>query len=352
MLNLEITSGKINDKAQKVVVYGPEGIGKSTFAACFPDALFIDTEGSTGELNVRRLPVPSSWAYLMWEVEQVKLNPEICNTLVIDTADWAEKLCIADLCEKNQMSGIESFGYGKGYVYLEEEFGRLLNRLTDLIDLGINVVLTAHAAMRKFEQPDESGAYDRWELKLQKKLAPLAKEWADMVLFANYETYVVKEGSGDMKKAKAKGGKRVMYTTHHPCWDAKNRKGFPEKIDFDFSAIANAIPARNVQTKQETYTSPPPLTETSEPAEHSLEEISEPKQEIPVVQDESGKKQLYDLMNAHGISRAQIQNIVSKKGYFPADMPIENYPEDYIKGVLVGAWDQVHQAILDEEIPF
>lgn len=188
--------------------------------------------------------------------------------------------------------------------------------------------------------------------KATKKLAPLAKEWADMVLFANYETYVVKEGSGDMKKAKAKGGKRVMYTTHHPCWDAKNRKGFPEKIDFDFSAIANAIPARNVQTKQETYTSPPPLTETSEPAEHSLEEISEPKQEIPVVQDESGKKQLYDLMNAHGISRAQIQNIVSKKGYFPADMPIENYPEDYIKGVLVGAWDQVHQAILDEEIPF
>ena len=169
MLNVEITSGKINNKAQKVVIYEPEGIGKSTFAAHFPNPLFIDTEGSTGELDVRRLPAPTSWQYLMWEIDQVKANPDICSSLIIDTADWAERLCINNLCEKNQVSGIEGFGYGKGYVYLEEEFGRFLNRLSDLIDLGINVVFTAHATMRKFEQPDESGAYDRWELKLQKK---------------------------------------------------------------------------------------------------------------------------------------------------------------------------------------
>lgn len=213
MLNVEITSGKINNKAQKVVIYGPEGIGKSTFAAHFPNPLFIDTEGSTGELDVRRLPAPTSWSYLTWEIDQVKANPNICSSLIIDTADWAERLCINNLCEKNQVSGIEGFGYGKGYVYLEEEFGRFLNRLSDLIDLGINVVFTAHATMRKFEQPDESGAYDRWELKLQKKDGPLLKEWADMVLFANYETFVVKEGSGDMKKAKAKGGRSDAHRT-------------------------------------------------------------------------------------------------------------------------------------------
>lgn len=45
-MNFEITSG-INDKPLKVVVYGPEGIGKSTFAAQFPEPLFIDTEGSS-----------------------------------------------------------------------------------------------------------------------------------------------------------------------------------------------------------------------------------------------------------------------------------------------------------------
>ena len=109
MLNVDITSGKINNKAQKVVIYGPEGIGKSTFAAHFPNPLFIDTEGSTGELDVRRLPAPTSWQYLMWEIDQVKANPDICSSLIIDTADWAERLCINNLCEKNQVSGIEGF---------------------------------------------------------------------------------------------------------------------------------------------------------------------------------------------------------------------------------------------------
>ncbi len=82
--------------------------------------------------------------------------------------------------------------------------------------MGINVVLTAHAKIVKFEQPDEMGAHDRWELKLGiKRLQKLlTKEWADMVLFCNYKTV-----SGCMTKVKFKGqgGKRVMYTTHHPA---------------------------------------------------------------------------------------------------------------------------------------
>ena len=173
-MGLNIHTGKIL-KPQKVVIYGPEGIGKSTLASHFPDPLFIDTEGSTNDLDIKRLTPPTSWAMLMSYVAQVKEDPTVCRTLVIDTADWAEKLCSQEICDKNKVDSIEGFSYGKGYVYLEEEFGRLLNRLSDLIDKGINVVLTAHAMMRKFEQPDESGAYDRWELKLQKKISPLVK---------------------------------------------------------------------------------------------------------------------------------------------------------------------------------
>ncbi|WP_459997774.1 ATP-binding protein, partial [Paradesulfitobacterium aromaticivorans] len=205
---MEITRGKIAS-AQKCVIFGPEGIGKSTFAAQFPNPVFIDTEGSTKHMDVARTPRPSSWAMLLEQVKYFKAHPQKCDSLIIDTADWAEQLCIIEICAKANKGGIEDFGYGKGYVYLAEEFGKLLNYLEELIELGINVVLTAHAQMRKFEQPDEMGAYDRWEMKLQKKTAPLVKEWADMVLFANYETYVVKT---DDKKNKAQGGKRVINT--------------------------------------------------------------------------------------------------------------------------------------------
>ena len=88
---MEITRGKVQ-KAKKVVIYGPEGIGKSTFASRFPDPVFIDTEGSTNDMDVARLPRPTSWNMLFEAIEYIKNNPGVCKTLVIDTIDWAELL--------------------------------------------------------------------------------------------------------------------------------------------------------------------------------------------------------------------------------------------------------------------
>ena len=196
---MKIISGKIR-KYQKVTVYGPEGIGKSTFASRFPRPLFIDTEGSTAHLDVDRLERPSSWVMLMQYIDALKKDNQGYQTLVIDTVDWAEHLCVEYICHKYQHNGIEDFGYGKGYMYEKEEFGRLLNRLQDLVDTRMNVVLTAHAMVRKFERPDQP-PYDRYELKLNKagaqKISDMVKEWADMLLFANYKEEVYKVDSKD-----------------------------------------------------------------------------------------------------------------------------------------------------------
>ena len=244
---MQIITG-VMPKATKAVLYGPEGIGKTSFAAKAPNPLFIDTEGSTTRLNVRRLPAPQSWAMVLEQVQWVIYNPQVCSTLVVDTADWAQRLATDAVCARLKIGGIEDLGYGKGYSYVYEEFGRLLNLLDQVIDRGINVIITAHAAMRKFEQPDEMGSYDRWELKLNNSqkcsIAGMVKEWADMVLFANYETIVVKN---ENKKGKAQGGQRVMYTAHHPCWDAKNRFGLAEKLSFDFQQVAHCFPMINAQ---------------------------------------------------------------------------------------------------------
>ena len=181
----------------------------------------IDTEGGTAHMDVRRIDRPQSWEELLSIISEVAADPNVCKTLVLDTADWAEALCVAYVCQKYKQNSIESFGYGKGYTILGEEFGRLFAALDAVIASGKNVVITAHAKMRKFEQPDEQGAYDRWEMKLSKQVAPLLKEWCDMLLFLNYKTYVV---TTETNAKKAQGGKRVIYTSHHPCWDAKNRR--------------------------------------------------------------------------------------------------------------------------------
>lgn len=350
---MNITKGKIN-KAVKCVIYGPEGIGKSTFASKFPNALFIDTEGSTNHMDVARTDKPSSWTMILQQVQYVTEHPDICDTLIIDTIDWAEQLCVENICFNHHKKGIEDFGYGNGYIYVKEEFGRFLNKLGDLIDKGINVVLTAHAQMRKFEQPDELGAYDRWELKLGKKTSsqtsPLVKEWADLLLFANYKTYsIAVDDTG--KKHKAQGGKRVMYTQHHPCWDAKNRHDLPEELDFNYEYISHCIPLKgslngitlkvdkgeeNVNNIASTESNDN-KTIVAEPVQVQASDVNEQLKGVP--------KDLSDLMITYGVKESEIQAAVASRGYYPIDTPIANYDSGFIKGVLVGAWNSMYKVI-------
>lgn len=375
---MQITKGK-RARAQKVVVYGPEGIGKSTFAAQFPEPIFIDTEGSTDNMDVARLNKPSSYTMLKNEIAWVKANPTVCKTLVIDTIDWAESLVIADVCAQHGKKGIEDFSWGKGYTYTKEEMGRLLNLLSELVDLGINVVLTAHAQMRKFEQPDEMGSYDRWELKLGKKTssqtAPLVKEWADMVLFANYKTVVMTADNG---KKKATGGQRVLYTQHHPAWDAKNRHGLPEEMPFDYAGIAHIFNQAQPQpTPQPQQTVPEPApqapaqeqTPTAEPAPQvqpqAQETPQQPSQAPESLTQPAPERQPYqepnlalpqalrDLMIQKQVTELEVQKAVAQKGYYPEDTPVIMYDPGFIDGVLIGAWDQVFSMIKDNRIlPF
>ena len=345
---MEIIRGVIQS-AQKCVIYGPEGIGKSYLASKFPNPLFSDTEGSTKHMDVARLPDPSSWTMLVQEAEYVKANPTVCNTYIVDTADWAERMCKEKICSEASKTGIEDFGYGKGYTYLAEEFGRYLNLLTDIIDRGIHVVLVAHAQMRKFEQPDEMGAYDRWEMKLEKKVYPLLKEWADIILFCNYKTIVVNvDNQGAAKgKNKVQGGKRVMYTTHHPCWDAKNRHDLLPEIPLDWDEIKHIFPVMNANA-----TTAPPVTKSTEIVTEKQENVPEPPKTEPA---SNIPKPLADLMKEKNVTVNEIRQVVAAKGYYPLSTPIENYDPKFVDGVLVGAWPQVFAMIKDarsDEIPF
>lgn len=388
---MEIIRGRI-PCAKKIVIYGPEGIGKSTFASRFPDPVFIDTEGSTNAMDVARFPKATSWQMLLEQVDYTRRTPGVCKTLVIDTIDWAESMCIDYICSKHRKSGIEDFGYGNGYVYVKEELGRFLNKLSEVVEAGINVVLTAHAQIRKFEQPDELGAYDRWELKLGKKTqsqtSPLIKEWADMLLFANYKTFSVAVDDKGQKR-KAQGGERVMYTTHHACWDAKNRYGLPDEAPFDYSVIASIIeqdqterpatvsepaPQETVAAAPQTPTAPP--VEAPAPVQPTPPPAPEPKAPDPTPDgqqmnlplntpevasniDPGIPKCLRDLMQAYGVDEWDIQNVVEAKGYVPQGTPVRDYDTvnpGIIEGLLVASWDQVYAAIKQmkeqESIPF
>lgn len=362
---MQITKGRQN-VPYKVVIYGPEGIGKTTFAAQFPDPLFIDTEGSTARMDVARLPKPSSWSHLA-EMIQFVIKEKPCQTLVIDTADWAESLAKEYVINSggDKIKSIEDFGYGKGFTMLAEQFGKFLNKLTEVCNAGINVVLTAHAWMRKFEQPDEMGAYDRWELKLEKKVAPLIKEWADMVLFANYKTQIIEDPKTKTKKAF--GGQRVMYTTHHPAWDAKNRDGLPEEMTLDFANITHLFTASAPTASAPVETPKPVEAKQDEPEQKAQEKSPEPVKEPEaapasdlVAYPPELPAKVADLLRPMNATAGNLLMAIGPTttgglGFWPADMTIEAIPESFWDYVVAEGWvDMIHPKIQEilMEIPY
>ena len=375
---MKITKGK-RARAQKVVIYGTEGIGKSSLASQFPEPLFIDTEGSTDNMDVARLDKPTSWIMLNNQIAFIKANPTVCKTLVIDTIDWAESLCVDNLCAMHGKKGIEDFGYGNGYVYAKEEMGRFLNKLQDLIEIGINVVLTAHAQIRKFELPDEMGSYDKYELKLGKKTssqtAPLVKEWADLLLFCNYKTYLISQEKSTKKKAQ--GNQRVMYTEHNPAWDAKNRHGLPSELPLDYNSIAHIFKTevkeevkktvqtefKNEKKEQLQFEQPkyngdleaPKIEKTQEekimdnfgdivkeventPVEELVNPFKSKPEYIPPA--------LWDLMLQDNVTEEDIQLVTESKGYFPKGTPMSVYHEQgYLTGYIIPKWEGLKQLL-------
>jgi len=315
---LNITEGK-EKRPLKIVIYGPEGIGKSSLSAHFPFPLFIDTEGSTSSLDVRRIKCSKSWNELIDVIKEVKKTPNICKTLVIDTADWAEILCTAAVCEKYRKNSISEFPYGYGYVYLQDEFSKLLNLLDELIETGINVVITAHAKPRKFELPEEQGSFDRYEMKLSKQVCPLLKEWCDCLFFCNYKIHVV---TSENNSKKAQGGKRVMYTAHTPTYDAKNRFGLAEELDLDFSSIAHLF----------------------EPQEANLGEI---KPSVPV--ERNTIVTLRKMIEEAGVSEEDVQKVVTARGHYKEGTKIDEYTDDFITRWIIPNWKKIIEAIKNNE---
>lgn len=229
---MKITRG-IRHTAKRVVLHGVEGIGKSTLASEFPDAVIIDTEDGSNHLDVARVTV-TKWPDLEGAIHDLIRDQQGFKTVVIDSIDWAERLLIELV--KGQKKSIEDIPYGKGYTMVAEAMGRMLGLLDQLVALGLNVVLVGHTTVKRCNPPDMDEGYDRFELKLTKQSGPLVKEWADCILFANYRTRLVEGADG---RTRAKGGTdRVLHTERTAAWDAKNRYGLPAEIPMTIDALA------------------------------------------------------------------------------------------------------------------
>jgi hypothetical protein len=346
---LTITQGK-SPGTQRVTIYGPEGVGKTCFASCFPDPLFIPAEDGIRHVDVKHFPVPATFQQFREMICYIRDHPELCMTLVVDTLDAAERLCMEHVCKSNGKKSIEDFGYGRGYTIVGEEFQGLLKCLDSIVAQGIHVVLLAHAHLRKIEQPDELGAYDHFEMKLCKQTTPLIKEWCDILGFANFKTLVTNvDGQGAAKgKNKAAGCQRVLHLTHHACWDAKARCDLPPEVPLSFEAVAHVFAPTD------------PLARlAAKAAQADFEEI--PVDEALPDKPTDTQVTAYDRLKANcmtaGIHPLEIMALCHKEFGVEADLPPAQYTPEFIEQKILADWAETVRKVetdrlTEDQLPF
>jgi hypothetical protein len=225
---------------RRVLVYGTEGIGKSTFAANAPRPIFIPTEDGVDDIDCASFPKAESFEEVIGMIGELYTAEHDYQTVVIDSLDWLERLIWAHRCRKDGKKDIEQYGYGKGYQMVLGEWREILEGLDALRrDRGMTVVLLAHSHIKRFNNP-ETEPYDRYSPKLHELASALVREWCNEVLFASYRVHTRTEDQGfNKKRARGVGGdERVIRTVEQPFCLAKNRLGMPPEIPLAWSAYA------------------------------------------------------------------------------------------------------------------
>lgn len=256
-MSLESIRHGVSAAPPRTLLYGVQGIGKTTMLAQAPYPVVIQTEDGEGKIDMPRFPLCRSYGDVMEALTILAEGNHTYKTVCIDSLDWFEPMVWGQVVADNPTtskaggtaSSIESYGYGKGYKMALDywrEYIEAINYLRNV--MGMMVIQTAHSVIKRFESP-ESDAYDKYELKLHHLAGGLLQEHSDMVIFANYLVGVTEEKVGfDQKRKRAVGsGQRMLYTQERPAYAAKNRYSLPESIVFDkggayWGVLANHIP--------------------------------------------------------------------------------------------------------------
>jgi hypothetical protein len=238
-----------------VLIYGPEGVGKDTLAAEFPDPVLIQTPGEappTG-VNIDSFGTIEDFDGLMEACAALFTEEHKFKTLIVSAVDGVERMIQAETCKRNKWQSIEEPGYGKGYVEADSVWEEFLAPLRALSapaaegGKGMAVVLIGHTEIVKFDDPTV-GTFSRYFPNLHRRAADIIKPACDIIGFLAHRITIVKaKGSFGKEEKQAQGsGSRVLYLEERPGFIAKNRYDMPDFINFQrgkgYAALAKHLP--------------------------------------------------------------------------------------------------------------
>lgn len=227
----------------RICIYGGHGIGKSTIASQFPRPIFISTEDGLNSLDVTSFPRATAIADVVSNIKTLIKEEHDFKTVVVDSVDWLIEPLIVD--SVNSQYDEKAQAYGKGSMYIAEEFREILQGLEALTTKrGMNVVLIAHSAVVKFEDP-RTDPYDRYQPKLPKACNALLQEWVDVLAFAAFKVIIKKSEAKGFDTAKVRGttnGERLLHFVESPAYAAKNRYSCPDDVEMTIENLKKLLP--------------------------------------------------------------------------------------------------------------
>jgi len=237
-----------------VLIYGPPGVGKSTFAAGAPAPLIFDVEGRTEHLDVDRLPPEafadtdedSGWDRLidaMRDLVRAARKEDLkYKTIVFDTIDRMEQLVFDHLCAEHDVDQVDEVlgGYGKWVQATIDQLKRFLAGVEAMRRAGLQPIILGHSQIKKMTPPDQLD-YDVYTLKMNMKVAKFVIEQMDVVGFARFDDVVRKAKKGETKAKVVSTNKRVLHLQREAAFEAKGGIEMPAKIELDWSQFEDAI---------------------------------------------------------------------------------------------------------------
>lgn len=248
---MKVISG-IKPHPRRIMLYGPHGVGKGTWAACAPRPIFLDIEDGLGSIDCERTEVLGTYSQVSDALTWLLTGDHNYQTAVIDTVDWLEQLIHRQVATDAGVKSIADIGYGKGYSRALPMWNWVISQLDQIRrQRKMAVILLSHAKVERYESPD-SESYDRYSPDLHKSSCSMVQEWCDEVLFANFRVFTKEQGEGSRKRTVAIGGKdRYIRTSESASSVAKNRLNLPDELPLEWSAYASAVAAYYAANKRE-----------------------------------------------------------------------------------------------------
>lgn len=212
-----------------VLIYGPSGIGKTTWCSEAEDALFLATEPGLNALHAYQVPI-TTWEEFATAAADLAKGEHRFKTVILDTADNAYKMCAEYICHKHGVAHQSDLEYGKGWALVNNEFQRILIKLGSL---PYGLFLVSHSVEKEIDTRTGKRVHTRPTL--PDKMREILLGMVDVIVFCDFEA--PEEGEkGD------EAYRRVMRTKPSAFYEAKDRTGkLPETLPLDFAAFKAAF---------------------------------------------------------------------------------------------------------------